>query len=268
MQTSKINRVSPSMIGLYLQCPVSFYYQYIAKIHLPQKQIHLLFGSAIHKAIEEGVYKKNNPFDVFKKVFIKDKLLDEEKEFFQEYVMLGKEMIKNYINSHSTLNSMYNLNNGESEIYVKRTLVNPLTNEKSSLPMSGRIDRLVFATNTSSKKQYNRIVEYKTAKNKWNENDSNYKIQTLMYDLWFYSEYGIFPDEIIYIILLKKYKKFETDQTYQILTVKHSLVDLAATFDEIELIIHKINNNEFERPKGYHPRWCDCYKYEEALNIN
>jgi len=256
--TSKLNRFSPSMINTYINCPILFYYRYIAKIHLKQKQIHLLFGGAIHKAVE-CIYDKIDPFQPFIQHFQKEKLLDEEKDQHEEFLKLGHEMIRNYIETHKTISKLYDLDSGKSELYVRRYLKNPLTDEISSLPMSGIIDRL-----TSDGK----IVEYKTSKNKWKQDDVNYKIQTLLYNLWYYSENNILPTETIYIILLKKYKYQGRGETYQVLSNHYTLEDLANTFEEIELILQKINNGEFERPSGYHPSYCDCYKYEKELSIN
>jgi len=50
-----------------------------SKIQLPQKQIHLLFGSAIHASVEK-IYDKEEPYSIFNEIFIKSKLLDDEKE--------------------------------------------------------------------------------------------------------------------------------------------------------------------------------------------
>ncbi len=255
--TDKITKFSPSSILTYLNCPRLFYYQYISKIQLPQKQIHLVFGGAVHKAIEMN-FVKQDPFKAFLQEFDIKKLLAEERELHKEYVDLGYEMIRNYLREYPTLNALYGLEDGRSEVYIKRYLTNPLTGETSSLPMAGRIDRLL-----TNKK----LVEFKTSKAKWNPADVNFKIQTLLYNLWYYSEFGILPDETLYIILLKKYKKTGRGETYQALSKHCTLEELAGTFDEVEMILNKINNGEFDRPKN-HPKWCDCYRYEEALNFN
>jgi CRISPR/Cas system-associated exonuclease Cas4 (RecB family) len=260
MSDRKLNRFSPSMLIEYMNCPRSFYFKHIAGIQLPQKQIHLLFGGGVHAAIEKGIYEDDDPYRIFEKHFLKEKLTEEERDLHEEYLLLGKEMIKNYAEIHPTLNSLYSLNTGKSELVIKGTIINPLTYEPSSLPLSGRIDRI-----TDSQ----RIVEYKTSKNKWSEKDLNYKIQTMIYNLWFFTQYKELPEETIYIILLKKFKnKTRSGEVHQVLSQNCSLIDLASTFEEIECILHKINNNEFDRPKGYHPRYCDCFKYDEFLNLN
>ena len=149
---NKLDRFSPSMLIEYLNCPLSFYYRYIAKIKLPQKQIHLVFGSAIHAAIEE-LFENKDPYEAFNKEYNINKLLDEEKDIYEEYKELGKEMIRNYIKEFPTLDKLYNLSDGQSELYVKRNLINPLSKKETAIPMSGRLDRL---TNDGI------VVEYKT----------------------------------------------------------------------------------------------------------
>lgn len=253
-----IEKFSPSMLIDYLNCPKLFYYRYIAKIQLPQKQIHLLFGESVHAGIEE-MYDDNDPLPVFKEKFDKKRLGQDEKDLYDEHIKLGIEMLTNYKKIHNVLNNLYDLNKGKSELYIRRKLRNPLTNEETDIPISGRIDRITDST---------RIIEYKTSKNKWKETDVNYKIQTLLYNLWFYSEFNKLPLETIYIILLKKFKEKDSTEIHQVFSKHCSIVELAGVFEEVQLILHKINSHEFDRPKGYHPPYCDCYKYEEVLNFN
>jgi len=258
MQKQLLEKFSPSMILDYMSCPRSFYYNYIARIKLPQKQIHLLFGTSVHAAVE-NIYDKIDPYGIFEMTFDINRLEESEKHMHAEYVELGKEMIKNYAAEHDTLNNLYNLNNGKSELYIKRKLTNPLTGKETPIPMSGRIDRM---TNDGI------IVEYKTSKNAWNPKETKFKIQTLMYNLWYYSEYHEMPKETLYIILLKKYKTDrKNDKVIQVLSNHSTINDIASMFDEIELTLEKINRREFPLPDGFHPQWCSCRKMKEALNF-
>ena len=254
----RLSRISPSMIASYLQCPLEFYYSYVAKIKLPQPQIHLTFGSAIHKALEQLYDKKITPIESFKKAFKKSNLNDDEQHLFEEYTLLGIEMVTNYMAIHPTLDKMYKLSDGKAEKYVRRYLINPITGQQSSIPMSGILDRLTNA---------GKIIEYKTSKNKWKEDETRFKVQFLMYNLWYYSEHGKLADETLYFILLKKYKKHKRDQVLQVLSAHVTYDDLAEAFDEVELIINKIHSGYFERPtSSYHPNYCNCYAYEKLLN--
>ncbi len=253
----KLTRFSPSMLIQYVNCPLEFYYKNIAKIKLPEKRLHLEFGTGVHAGIE-AMFNQLDPYEHFKLGFNKDNLLDEEKHEYDEYFKLGMEMIKNYLKDHETLEKLYNLNDGISELYIRRTIVNPLTGETSSLPLSGKIDRLTTE---------GRIIEYKTSKNKWNPNDIAFKLQTLLYNLWYYAEYGKTAKETVYIILIKKYKKVGKGETTQVLANHSSLDDLASAFDEVEMLLHKIKNREFDRPTGYHAKWCSCWELEKTLNL-
>ena len=171
-QEYPINRISPSMISSYMDCPRLFYYQYIAKIQLPQKQQHLLFGSAIHKGIEMMYKKDLKPFAAFKKTLDIDKLMDDEKHVYPELLKLGKEMLTNYIEYHPKLESLYHLDNGVSEKYVRRKLINPITGQESTLQFSGILDRLT---------SHGIIIDYKTSANKWDPDSAASKVQTLLY---------------------------------------------------------------------------------------
>ena len=244
------------MIASYLHCPLAFYYGYVAKLKLPQAQIHLVFGSAIHEALEHIYDTNTDPKKVFTKSFKKDKLNEDEQKLYEEYTNLGIEMVENYIQIHPTLDKLYNLTDGKAEKYVRRYLTNPVTGQQSSIPMSGILDRLTNA---------GKIIEYKTSKNKWKEDETRFKVQFLMYNLWYYSEYGKLADETLYFVLLKKYKKHKRDQVLQVLSAHATHDDLAEAFDEVELIINKIHSGIFEKPTGYHPPYCDCYKYEAML---
>ena len=254
-----LEKFSPSMLIDYISCPMSFYYKNIAKLKLPQQpQIHLLFGTAVHAAVE-NIYIGKDPFGIFEETFDKEKLLPEEYAKYEEFVPLGKEMIKNYQAEHPMLDKLYDLNNGQSELYIRKKLVHPLTGEEMEIPMSGRIDRM---THTG------RVVEYKTSARPWQENDVVYRTQTMLYNLWYYTEYKTVPEETVYIILIKQYKKTSKTKVVQILTNHATINELASMFDEVKIMITKINNRIFEKPAGFHPNWCDCRKFEALLFNN
>jgi len=47
-----------------------------------------------------------------------------------------------------------------------------------------------------------------------------------------------------------------------------SLFNETQDIEVAKLILDKIKSREFNRPTGFHPKWCDCYTYEKYLNIN
>lgn len=252
-----VNRLSPSMIIEYNNCPLSFYYKYVAKIHLPTKQIHLVFGTAVHAAIEE-IYEGRDPFKAFDFEFKKEKLLEEEQNKYDEFYKLGEEMIRNYQVAHPSLDKLYDLQEGTSEIYFREHMKNPITGQLSTLPLAGRIDRL-----TKSGK----VVEYKTSKMPWKTDGVSFKVQTLLYNLWYYTMYNRLPEETLYIILLKQYKNVGKGEVIQTLSNHSTLNELASIFEEVETVVQRIEGREFKRPTGFHPKWCDCWRYEELLRL-
>ena len=255
-----LDRISPSMIGTYLSCPLSFYYGYIAKIQLPTTRIHLSFGSAIHKSIEEMYNGHTNPQEVFKAMFKREDLDDEGKAMFGEYYMLGLEMLKNYLEAHPELDAIYGLNSGQSELRFRRFIINPMTGEPSNVPLSGVVDRLT--QNVS-----NIIVEYKTSKTEWDPSETRFKVQSLLYNLWHYAEHGKIADKTLYIVLLKKHKRTKRDSVMQIIEYVPTIEDLTEAWYEMQCILAEIESGKFERPAHGHPRFCDCYKYEALLGI-
>ena len=252
-----IDRLSPSGYMSYVNCPLSFYYSYIAKIKLPQPVIHLVFGSAVHKAIEE-MYEGNTAYEeVFTANFTPEMLDPESREQYSKYYVMGLEMLKNYMQNHTVLDQMYGLNDGKSEFKFRKHVVSPLTGEVSSIPLSGVVDRL---TNGG------KVIEYKTAAKKWDAKDPKVRVQSLLYNLWYYTEYGTIPDETLYLILLKKFKKSSKDETLQILRFRATPEDLAIMFEEFQTVIDKINAGIF--PRGNCSKWmCDCHKFEKHLQL-
>lgn len=252
------------MISSYLECPRLFYLQYIAKIQLPQKQQHLLFGSAIHKALETLTKGGADPYEMFVKTLDINKFMDDEKQEHPKLLELGREMITNYIDYFPKLDKLYNLKGGFAEKYFRRKLINPITGQESTLPFSGVLDLLTVD---------GRILDYKTAANFWDPDSAASKVQTLLYNLWYYSEYNEVAEETLYFVLLKKYKQNKHDQVIQVVSTHVTLEDMAAAFDEVELIVEKIRQGIYDTPSsgiGFFAKQ-ELARYEQALllgNIN
>lgn len=252
-----IDRISPSMFMSYTACPLAFYYAYIAKIQLPQVMIHFVFGSAIHKVLEEAHAGKTNYDEIFTANFQPEMLDEASRAEYSKYYLMGLEMIKNYMFEYPMLDNMYQMSKGRTELRFRQHVTNPLTGEVSSVPLSGIVDLLTDS---------HHIIDYKTAGKKWDEKDAKSRVQSLLYNLWFYTEYGHIADETLYLVLLKKFKKSSKDQTLQVVRYQATAEDLAAIFDELELVVEKINAGIF--PRGNCVRGlCDCYKYESHLRL-
>lgn len=256
-----LDRISPSMLGTYLQCPLAFYYGSILKVQIPQENLHLLFGTAVHKAIEE-MYNGNPDMEgVFAQTFNYNALDPKSQQQHSQYTLLGLDMVKNYQILQPKLDSIYHLSKGNSEFRFKKPIINPVTGEASRIPLSGVVDRVL------TDKAKGRIVEYKTSKDLWSSKETRFKTQSRLYNLWMYTEFGYISDETIYIVLLKKFKATAYDKTVQVIRYRPTKEDLAEAWEELDTVLDKIEAGMFERPLSGHPRYCDCFKYERALGL-
>ena len=256
-----LDRISPSMVGAYLNCPLAFYYAFIAKVKIPEKNLHLLFGTAVHKAVEEMYNGNPDLTTVFRETFDIGKLDPISQKEHGQYMLLGLDMVKNYAELHPKLDKIYHLAEGNSEFRFKKPIINPITKEATRIPVSGVVDRIV------DPKGKGRIIEYKTSKDVWSPKESRFKVQSRLYNLWLYTEFGFISEETIYIVMLKKFKTSKFDKTVQVIRYKPTIEDLAEAWEELDTILDKIEAGVFERPTHGHPRYCDCYKYEKALGI-
>lgn len=258
----KLDRISASAINTYIGCPLNFYYSYIAKLQLEKSKIHLLFGSAVHKALEEFYKGDTEPTRHFIEMFKREELDDQGKEMFAEYFPLGLEMIKNMIEFFPTLDATYKMFPGVTEQYFRRDIFNPITGEKLRIPVSGVTDLLTDS---------GVIIDYKTSKGLWDMSDQGTeikaKVQSHIYNLWYFAEHGKIADKTLYLIMLKKYKKTARDKVIQVLECTPTIEELAGSFEEVDLILDKIEAGMFERPRKNHPPYCDCYKYEKLLGL-
>lgn len=260
-----LDRISPSALGVYLGCPLAFYYKFIAKIQIPEQNLHLLFGTAVHKVVEEMYNGDPDPSQWFNKTFIEEELDDTytdnqgrtSRDRYLEFKLLGEHMVKNYLEIHPKLDDIYKLNSGASETYFRQHLLNPITGEPTRIPVSGILDRNLAG---------NRVLEYKTAAAPWNSKETRFKIQSRLYSLYKYTESGEIPPEVIYIVLLKKYKQTARDKSVQVIRYQPTIEDLAEAWEELDTVLEKIEHGHFER--GQHcPPYCDCFKYEKLLGL-
>jgi CRISPR/Cas system-associated exonuclease Cas4 (RecB family) len=253
-----LDRISPSMVGVYLSCPLAFYYKFIAKIQIPDVNLHLLFGTSIHKVIEEMSKGDDNPARWFDLTFKYEDLDDVSKLRYNEFKFLGNDMVKNLLEIYPTINGIYNLEGGLPEHRFKKPLINPITGEPSRIPVSGVLDKYLTG---------NRVLEIKTSAKKWSSKETRFKVQSRLYSLWAYTETGKIPDEVIYLILLKQLKRTSRDKTIQIIRYKPTIEDLAEAWEELDTILDKIEHGHFDRGTVDHPYYCDCVKYEKLLGL-
>lgn len=266
MNSLGLNRISPSMLMEYKNCPKAFFYKCWLGLKLPQPMIHLIFGTAVHAGIDM-VYEQYDTDggwklaefglvkDKFLSLFRLDMLPDEDPAKVLEFQEDGIEMLKSYWDKKEELLNVYGVNPDQLEVVMKLPIKHPETDEMLEVPMSLRIDGIGNEV----------IAEFKTSKGRYDSVASRSLPQSLSYNLAYYSQHGKLPKKLVYVVLLKGRKK---EDRIQVLSYSYDKSDISTFFEEIKSILAKIKNREFNRPAKGHPRFCDCSKFEEALKYD
>lgn len=276
-----LDRISPSALQCYEDCPKNFYYSCWLGLQLPEKEErHMKFGTAIHETLDflYSNYDRNFnggwqgfSFDLLQEEFErkwkpsmitdyefcvykqkKNSPLNSKKELYEDMFDDGIEMLKSYWEEKDVL-----MSNGvdvyKTEIPIRVPLLHPVSKKPLPIPLSLRIDGL---TTSGS------IVEFKTSSGKYVEEETRRKIQGLSYSFVKYQETGRVP-RVHYVILLKGKAK----ERIQHITLDFDEADMQAYWNRVNATLQKILNREFERSRIGHMPYCDCYKFDELLNV-
>lgn len=247
----KINRLSYSSIRDYMRCPKLFYYKYIMNLRIPQKQMELVFGGAVHEALEY-VYKGQDPFEVFKRSFDKTKLLPEEHELYDQYVQEGQRLLEAYTRDYPRFAAEFKIDpEGESEVKFMDWIIDPITKDVLELKLSGRIDRLTTST---------QIIEYKTSSKPYVQEDVDVELQASLYALQQLTKTKTVPPDIFYIVLVKGRK-----DPIQVLRTYRTKQQMSFAFRLVQFVLSGIKMNHFPKGSGWNHKWCDCEKFEQQL---
>lgn len=256
-----LNRITPSGLMMYQSCPRAFYYQVWLGLKLPQSMVHLEFGTAMHEAIDTlyGGRNTNGTWDnedlaVKALVVFNEKFLRSSCESDEQFINMSADgllILKEYWKNKEVL-----LANGFNpiafEIPGKEIMVNPETKEPLPIPLSYRLDAIL---------KDHGVGEFKTSSSEYDPFEARSRPQSLCYVYMYYQKYNVLPT-LHYVVMIKKRKK----DKIQHLVFKYDVADLLSFFEEVKVVLEKIRNREFSRPMKNHPRWCDCYKFEEALS--
>ena len=287
-QTIGMEKFSPSALDCYEQCPRLFYFQNWLGLKLEEDKLHLDFGNAIHSAIgmifaqydnnfggswEAADFKpveadfrrqwtqKNVPdvsYDKFKTTAAgRDSSISSKEELYGSMLQDGIDMLKSYWDAKEVMLVEYGHDLVNFERYMKQTLFNPLNREeKLPIPMSYRIDAMT--------RKADKIVDFKTSKGKYDLVETRKKIQGQLYLLGHWCETGNFVGEFDYIVLRKGLKR---EDKIEVVRLVYDEADIVATFYRIQAILVRIGNREFSKPALGHASYCQCTKYESALDV-
>ncbi len=253
----EIDHLTQSMLRDYKSCPKLFYYRYYLRLKLPQKQLNLVFGGAVHDALEEyhKNFNVNESVAVFKKMFPIWKLSEDERMFWREHLVEGERLVREYDRVQPYLTEVYGISpHGQSEGKFKAIWKDPYTGEELALPITGRFDRIT---------DKNQVVEFKTSKKAYNQGKTDELDQATVYGYSHELITGKKVDEFFYIILIKG-----RQNPIQVIKTKRNKEDYVRMFREAKSIIERIKNKEFKRGcRGYQVNFCDCRKFDELLSV-
>jgi len=238
-----------------MECPRAFFYKYLLKINILTDSVHLIFGTAVHKAIETRDGNILHAQEVFEKEFSIDKISEAEKDKYIELIPIGYKIVEMFLQKREFLNGVYGISeNGQKELWANATLENPLNGQKLNLPMKGRIDELT---------DKDQIIDYKTSKDFYDLKDEKFKFQTKLYALWFWATNHRLPRQIVYFVLPKNMKRLNSETPIQVIDLHFTVEELAEAWEQTRQLLIQIENRDFKVGKCM--PWCDHRKLDKIL---
>ena len=281
-----MEKISPSALMCYVDCPKLFYYKYWLGIQMEQHQRHLAFGNAYHYAIENIYAQYDDNFhsgwdaaslavahDAFKSKFHLCDIRDEEfqdvlkmktnkystkEEMYKDMLRDGLSMIDYYWKNKEDLLVNHDIDITETEIPMKIEMRNPLNpEEKLPVLLSLRMDAM-----TRGRK---RIIENKTSGSRYDEEETRQKLQGRSYAYAYLMTEGKMPESVDYVVSIKN--KSEEKREIQIIRLQFDMADMVSYYNEVQTILQKIANREFDYGKvgGFSKMELD--KIERALGL-
>ncbi len=191
--------ISVSQINLYRTCSLKYRFQYIDQLPRLVRAAGLVFGSAVHKALE-WLHKARKdgqqpPLEALLRVFEADwhaQCLDGEILFADDtsadqLLVKGKELLSAYY--HAPTKPVH-----DAEVFFQVPLVNPATGEVLDVPLRGVID-LIETDDT--------LTEFKTSQKRWALTDLPDNIQLTAYSYAYELLFGRPPKELRLVNLVR-----------------------------------------------------------------
>jgi putative RecB family exonuclease len=202
-----LESLSPSQIFLYLTCSLKYRFQYIDRLPKLTRSATLIFGSAMHSALEwlhKAVKKgKRPPLDEILRVFEAGwnaQTLGEKVSFAENgdspeaMVRKGKELLSQFYHQFA-------MPVKEAELSFQLPLVNPRTGEALDIPFRGVIDLV---------EDGDVLDEFKTSQKSWSASDLPDNVQLTSYAYAYQMLFGRPPKTLRLINLVRtKHVKIE-----------------------------------------------------------
>jgi len=238
-----MNYFSFSQLRCYEECPRKYYFQYVLK-RFEKKNLAMVFGSAIHSALET-YYKGGTPeqaeerfISEFTKNSVGIKLKNGEN--LERGGKIGVKMLNEYFKPE---NKPYFDKPKYVEYKFQTILKHPITQKELDVPIKGVIDLI---TNDGF------IVDHKTSASMWTLEMVEEDLQKVFYWLAFYSIFGVEPQGFIFNFLIKRVNEPKFDN--QAVEVNKS--QMLYCIDYVKFITDEIKKERFPRNIGKQCRYC------------
>lgn len=243
--------LSPSKIQTYMTCPLSYYFRYVEKIQTI-KNGRAWMGSAVHKGIETAYNKQNNQAGIeeyLKSFRAQDQEINWQEEEPINVEKEGLNLLQVYLESKTFKN--LKILNTEYEIFIPFSIAENLKTIQfiydSDTQDSNKIHCILDAATK------NGIIDWKTTKRKWTQDQIERNIQFNIYALAFLYLNGQQEVPIQAHILISK-----KEPEIQILETKKTQEDFKITRQIIFQIIKAIQNEIFyPNPNMLCENYCD-----------
>lgn len=203
--------LSPSQIFLYLVCSLKYRFQYIDRLPRLTQSVNLVFGSAMHAALEwlhkERKKGRQPPLDEILRVFEGDwnaqvlgatVVFGENGDGAETMVRKGKELLSQFFHQYACAVK-------EAELHFQLPLVNPVTGEVLDVPFRGVIDLV---------EEDDVLDEFKTSQKSWSATDLPDNVQLTSYAYAYQMLFGRPPKKLRIINLVRtKSPKIEPLET-------------------------------------------------------
>lgn len=258
-------RLSISALNSFLQCPLSFYYEYVLRIPTVSSP-EAAYGTAIHNALHRLFIAamKTEPVELpsveeFLKLF--DYELSKQRYFltqkvYAERLELGKRHLPAYYQARQN-SWMQQLS--QSTVWTEKPFRNV---EVEGVPITGTIDKLVFQAMDGSQSLH--LVDYKTGKLKENrlqgisnsqEYGGNYWRQLLFYKI-LVEQANLIP----YVVKAATidYLTPTEEGIFPSRSLQFGTEEVTAVQEMIKMAYEKIMQHQFQEGCGEHScKWCN-----------
>jgi hypothetical protein len=244
-----IDHFSISAVQCYLECPARYRAKYIDGIDLISDKTYLVFGSAMHKALEMMYKDGADPYQVASKIF-KEHCDDLEKMAFAnkdaKKIIKARKLNQDW---NKTMKACFDdflayggkwepmVFRGQKMVeYVDTVFIKNPINEKQRIRLPFKFIIDLVSTDED-------VIDHKTTKYEFDEDEAKKKVQLPMYALGYKAITGHLPRRVVFNVMNKKMRYGKT----QTIEWEPDLTSLAITWQKLNAGVEMILYGDFKR---------------------